>query len=116
MTILPRKVYFGGTALNIPFLDKIIFASVTLGTGFLTSFLLEKLNKMDEKSQKKAEDQPKEIILKTLPHLKNLNKIYAPGTPYNFKSSSINLHQGYERSKIPKVIKNAPNVYEKQLR
>ena len=80
--------------LDISFLDKIIFASVTLGTGFLTSFLLDKLNKIDEKSKKKAEeDQPTEIILKTLPHLKNLNKIYAPGTPDNSISKFIYFHQ-----------------------
>lgn len=69
---------------------------------------------MDEKSKKKAEDQPKEIILKTLPHLKNLNKIYAPGTPNNCIISLFISIKGYERSKISKEIKNAPNVYEKK--
>ena len=49
---------------------------MTLGTGLLTSLILEKLNNLQKNSKPQEE---KEKILKTLPHLKNLNKVYAPG-------------------------------------
>jgi hypothetical protein len=62
---------------------------VTIGTGLLTSYLLDRLNTINENNLKKAEDKPKEMILKTLPHLKNLNKIYAPGSPKSYKSKTL---------------------------
>lgn len=98
---------------------------MTVGTSLLTSFLLDRLMKLNEKENKKKEIEPKEIILKTLPHLKNIDKIYAPGLLIDFTINRyknyymlflflfiniLKFYIGYERSKISKEIKNAPNV------
>jgi hypothetical protein len=69
--------------LSIFTIEKIIFASVTLGTGVVTALILDRLNRLDSKSRVLTR---KETIIKTLPHLKNLNKVYAPGFIKNSKN------------------------------